>query len=281
MSERYEIHITYKEDASSYETFKNVASLMLAIDDLNNAIAKSFSEEIETEAVIDEIANGSIRIWLRDKLKSLPDDKLKAYVKEPREAIADLLVTIKRKIVKALDNPEGIESRVPQIVKEEIENSEIKAAGYAVHKAKLLESVGKLSNAAGSFDIPPTLLIEGERMTIVNAYTFDPRDVEGVMMREQHTRGTFVIKKPDLVGESRWTIIFDRNIDVTIADREWLERLHKREISITPGDMLDAELKIETYLDEEDMSVIDTKYYITKVYGIVPPSKPVMRQLIE
>lgn len=280
MSGRYEIYIQYKEDASSYETFKNVASLMLAIDELNNAIAKSFSEEIETEAVIDEITGGSVRIWLRDKLKSLPDDKIKAYVKDPREAIADLLLTIKYKVIKALDNLDEIEKLIPQIVKEEIENSEMKAAGYTIHRIKLLESVGSLSKSAGSFDTPPTLHIQGETMTIIDAYTFDPKTVEGVTTKEQYTRGQFIIKKPDLVGESRWRIIFDRNIDVTITDREWLDKLHKREISITPGDMLDADLKIETYLDEEDMSVIDTKYYITKVYGIVSPTKTGTEQLI-
>ena len=280
MSGRYKIYIKYKEDASSYETFKNVASLMLAIDELNNAIAKSFSEEIETEAVIDEITGGSVKIWLRDKLKLLPDDKIKAYVKDPREAIADLLITTKRRIIKALDDPEEIEKRIPQIVKEEIENSEMKAAGYTIHRTKLLESVGDLSKSAGSFDIPPTLHIQGETMTIIDAYTFDPKTVEGVTTREQYTRGQFIIKKPDLVGESRWTIIFDRNIDVTITDREWLDKLHKREISITPGDMLDADLKIETYLDEEDMSVIDTKYYITKIYDIVPPTKTGTEHLI-
>jgi len=270
---KYSITVEYDKFASSHQTFRAIAELMLAIDELNNAIATTFSEEIETEAVIEEITPGSINIWLIDKLKSLPDDKIKAYVKNPREAIADFLIKTKHRIIKALDEePKKINQKAPEILVEEIQKSELKQVGYTIHKTKLLESLSDLSKSVKNFDYKPVIEIEGEKMLIVDNYSFNPEEIEDIQKKTHTIRDKFIIKKPDLIGNSKWTIIFDKNIDVKIRDEEFLKRIHNREISIAFGDMLDAELKIETFLDPVDMSVIETRYTITKVYGIVPPT---------
>ena len=104
-------------------------------------------------------------------------------------------------------------------------------------------------------------------------YTFKPEEIEGIQKKVHTIRDKFIIKKPDLVGYSKWTIIFDKNLDVKIADEEFIKQIRNREIHIAFGDMLDADLKIETYIDPDDMSVVETHYTITKVYGIVPPYK--------
>ncbi len=273
LKKNYSLTIEYNQEASSHQTFKNIASLMLAIDELNNAIAKSFSEEIETEAVIEEITSGSIKIWLRDKLKYIPDDKIKAYTNNPKEAIADLLIKIKHKIIKMLEEePSQINQKTPKILSEEIEKSELKHIGYTIHKTKLLEAIGDLSHSAKSFEKKPIIEIEGEKMLIIDNYTFNPEEIEGIQKRTHTVRDKFIIKKPDIIGSSKWTIIFDKNIDVKIADENFIKQIRQRKISIAFGDMLDAELKIETYIDPDDMSIVETHYTITKVYGIVAPS---------
>ena len=91
-------------------------------------------------------------------------------------------------------------------------------------------------------------------------------------MRQVHTiRDLFLIKKPDLLGKSKWTLIYDRAIDVTIADETFIQRVKNREVTIGHGDRLDADLLIETFLDMEDMEVIETRYTVTRVYGVIPP----------
>lgn len=277
----YQVFIEYDNDASSYETFKDIASLMLSIDNLNNAIAQSFGNDIETQVVIKDIQKGSIKIWLSDKLKSIPDNKIKAYVNNPREAISDLLIHSKHVLLQKLDtSPQTLNEEAPLLLDDIIKNSPFRDYGYKIHKTRLLEAISDLSQSAKRLPYKPKIFIEGNNMMINSGYKFNIEDMEDVSKQTHKTRQNFTIKKPDLVSDSKWTIIFDRNIEVKILDTEWLKKLKNREVSISCGDMLDALLRIETYLDE-DMNIVETKYFIDEVYDVVPPKNKNAQQLID
>jgi len=278
---QYLFHIQYDEKTSSREFFSDIASLMISIDKLNNAIAHSFGNDIETEALISEIQGGSIKIWIRDNLKKLPDDKIKAYVNNPREAIADLLITTKHKIIKSLEEkPKQIPSNAPEIIEAEILDSPLKDYGYKVHKIELLEAIGELSDSANKLPFPPSIEIGGEKIIISTDYKFNVEELEDIKKQERTIHQNFIIKKPDIIGDSKWTLIFDKNIDVRIDDNEFKEKVKNRDISISHGDMLDAELLIEVYLDD-DMNVVETRYTIIKVYDIIPPKENGKQDLLD
>lgn len=268
----YQLVIDYPKESSSYEVFKNSADLMLALDRLNSALSASITEEIETQVVIENLEAGSIRLWLADKLKRVPDEKIKAYVNNYKEAIGDFLIASKRKIIHKLEHdPESINEEVPQIVRKEAHRAGLDAFGYKIHKTRILEAVGELSRSAQSFDYKPVIEIEGKKMVILDNYRFDPEELDTVERQVHTIRDLFLIKKPDLLGKSKWTLIYDRAIDVTIADEAFIQRVKNREVTIGHGDRLDADLLIETFLDMEDMEVIETRYTVTRVYGVVPP----------
>ena len=80
------------------------------------------------------------------------------------------------------------------------------------------------------------------------------------------------VKKPDLLGDSQWSFVWDKAIVAKIEDAAWLERFHNAEISILSGSYLDVMLRMEIALDENREPVGDPKYYITKVNAVIPPN---------
>lgn len=75
------------------------------------------------------------------------------------------------------------------------------------------------------------------------------------------------IKKPDLIGTSKWEVIFDKKIDVKINDQIFLKNVREGEIKLTGGCRLICDLLIETELNSE-FSVIAAEYTVIKVHDI-------------
>lgn len=51
-------------------------------------------------------------------------------------------------------------------------------------------------------------------------------------IEEQHISGTLIVKKPDLLGDSKWQFKFvDRNIYAEVKDEEFLEKVRNKEIN--------------------------------------------------
>ena len=76
------------------------------------------------------------------------------------------------------------------------------------------------------------------------------------------------VKKPDLLGDSQWSVIFDKAIVAKIEDAAWLEKFHNAEITSLPGSHLDVMLRMEIALDENEDPVGDAKYYIVEVKSV-------------
>ncbi len=78
---------------------------------------------------------------------------------------------------------------------------------------------------------------------------------------------TLIIRKPDLVGKSKWGFIFDKNIEASIEDEEWLDKIHEEKSKFCMGMKLPVLLKIETILDDKQNVVGEPIYSVLKVTG--------------
>ena len=87
------------------------------------------------------------------------------------------------------------------------------------------------------------------------------------------TRAKVKVKKPDLIGDSMWSVVHDKTIDVRMEDQEWLGRFHAAEIAVPAGSHLDVDLRTEIRLDAREDPVGDPKFYIPKVHAVIPPRK--------
>lgn len=78
---------------------------------------------------------------------------------------------------------------------------------------------------------------------------------------------TLIIRKPDLVGRSKWGFIFDKNIEATIEDKEWLTKIHNEKTKFGMGMKLPVKLKIVVPLDNNSCPIGEPTYVVVKVTG--------------
>lgn len=85
------------------------------------------------------------------------------------------------------------------------------------------------------------------------------------------------IKKPDLVGHSKWSVILDQQIDVRIEDEEFLSKVRRGEINLSGGHKLICDLEIKTELDK-DFNVLNAEYCVRKVNDVKQGAELLKRQ---
>lgn len=78
-----------------------------------------------------------------------------------------------------------------------------------------------------------------------------------------------LLKKPDLLGNSKWGFVFTKNIEAEIKDIEWLKKVHSGEIKLFAGVKIPVKLLIEIELDEYKNPKNEPKYSIIEVMGDV------------
>ncbi|MDR0665249.1 MAG: hypothetical protein LBF86_06990 [Helicobacteraceae bacterium] len=277
-ADAYEVHVEYDKTAGSAKVFEQISEFFKSIDNLNDAIAQSFSTNIATNAIIEKISEGSLRVWLVDIITKMPDDKLRGYALDPRTLLGDLLVGLKKSLIFILSGVSKLNNRQKadqaiELVASELEAGELKQMGYKLNKEKLLKAMSGISESASKFAAPPTFVIKGETYKVDSPYIYDPKDLPEIEWRTSVTRSKFRIKKPDLVGDSKWTIIHDKTIEAKILDEDWLKKLRDREFSILSGDSLDADMRTEVYFNRDMLEISETNYFIVKVYSVCPPQK--------
>ncbi|MBB1533090.1 MAG: hypothetical protein HG465_003045 [Mogibacterium sp.] len=75
------------------------------------------------------------------------------------------------------------------------------------------------------------------------------------------------IRKPDLVGNSKWGFIFTKNIEATIEDKEWLEKIHEEKTKFCVGMKLPVHMRIDVPLDENRIPVGEPTYTVLRITG--------------
>ena len=119
---------------------------------------------------------------------------------------------------------------------------------------------------------------EGEVVDEISAaegqeiYAMNPESLKVQQLVNKVTISAKVkVKKPDLLGDSQWSVILDKAITAKVEDAAWLERFHNAEFAILPGSYLDVMLRMEIPLDENKEPAGDPKYYIVEVKSVIPP----------
>jgi len=86
---------------------------------------------------------------------------------------------------------------------------------------------------------------------------------------------SLLLKKPDLLGRSKWSFIYDKIIEADIKDYEWLEKVQNGAIkNLYAGVKIPVKLLVEVDLDENKNLVGDPKYFVLQVTGdVIEPPK--------
>ena len=279
MDASYELHFDFNADGGA-DFFKNVSTFITNLDELNVAICSYIDSEITTHVILEGVENGSLKAKVKDILKNIDSDKIRSYVKDPKDAIADFLIKAKDKLIELLeDDPKQLPYRADEIVCEIIEDSELKSYGYKHNKTTLLRAMSNLSQSTKGFKMPPRINLNGKEREVKSDYEFSADDLDGAIEQKSEFKGAFIIKKPDLAGASKWTIINGAAIDVKIIDEAWLKKLKSHEIALRYGDKIAGTLISKSIIDA-DLNVVSTDYYLDDILGI-EASKNAEQQILD
>lgn len=84
-----------------------------------------------------------------------------------------------------------------------------------------------------------------------------------------------LLKKPDLLGDSKWQFVYNKTIEARIEDEEFLEKVRKGKISVRAGVKIPCLMEVEYDLsDRLDIIQKSEKYNIKKITGnIIEPEE--------
>lgn len=87
------------------------------------------------------------------------------------------------------------------------------------------------------------------------------------------TSAKIQVKKPDYLGNSKWSFVLDKGFEAKIEDASWLERFQRNEISIPAGSFLEVILRTEIELDDNNDPTGIVSYYIVEIKKVILPTE--------
>lgn len=268
-----------KSSSNPQRIFQVTADLIGAFQEFDRAATRSIDAKIEPILMLEDVQIGSLKTWLSNVLKGIPDDALKDL--SWKKLIGHYLIKTKYIVVKFLEGKTEISDGQEiidvkhEIVKAAAETGVDKYPYYTpLNHQSLVKALSDITNAVQKLE--PTdvaKFISDEGTATFNGIIYlSPAGLEDLLVRETfESTSTMIltVKKPDYLGESMWDFKHGNHpIKAKILSQEWLTSFKDRHVIIQPGDAL--KVKIKTIVKYGfDNSVVDTSYEIIEVIEII------------
>jgi hypothetical protein len=277
----YCVEMEYKKESENpSRVFRSMSELIDSFQEIDKSLVTSIDVNIEPILLLEDIEAGSIKVWLRNLLKLIPDDA--AYGLDWKPIVGQYLVRAKKAMIDFLGKKTTI-SNADEIkpLEDEIyklaEKTEVRwlPAYTRIPPKQILEGIQKISQSLSH-------LTEGDRANYVVpdepvsefnlTFYIAPESIDDLLAKETLTSESEMllkVKKPDYLSESMWDMRHGTGvIQVRISDNEWLERFQNRRIDVLPGDSLRAKVQIINKYDT-DNELISTHYDATKILEVI------------
>lgn len=290
---KFSVTIEYNKMSSSPENvFFGIAKMIEAFKAMDAQLITCVDSEIDVDIILDDIEKGSIKVWLSNLVKRIPDDALENC--EVKRIIGVYLKDAKYYILRKCSTADEI-ADVSQV--EELENGIMEIAKHTglnkldcyqkPNREQLLQSVKMMGDAYGTFNADNKLILgkaSEDELPLNKDFRISDEKIKELCASEAITNVTTVIlkvRKPDFLGETAWTFKHgNEQISAKIADVEWLRRYLSGEETIVPGDSLRVELE-STCLYDKNGSLVNAKHKVVKVLGVVRRERVETKALIK
>lgn len=261
--------------------------VFLAINDfirgcerLDAELVQAIDSNIETVLVLEDIETGSIKVWLRNVLRSTEDDALKTLDWKP--LVGKYLVRSKYAVLRWLDDGgEGVPKSLPALAREiqaiAAETDVKHLPDYQPPSPKALIEAARdfqgVKNQLTPGDTAKYIPRDGEPLEMNLAVAWNIEDIESMAVRETVkfpiAPMILAVKKPDYLGDSKWELRHGkRNISAKIEDEAWLKQFQGRQIDVRPGDALRCDVRIE-HLYGHDNELLTERYTVVTVSEVL------------
>ena len=106
---------------------------------------------------------------------------------------------------------------------------------------------------------------------------------EARTIKQKPVEVELLLKRPDLLGDSKWQFVYNKTIEAKIEDEEFLEKVRRGRVSVRAGVKIPCLMEIEYDLSER-LEIIQKseKYNIKKITGdIIEPELDNQQSLFE
>jgi len=269
-----------RESENPSRVFRSMFELIDSFQEIDKNLVTSIDVNIEPILLLEDIEAGSIKVWLRNVLKLIPDDA--AYGLDWKPIVGQYLVRAKKAMVDFLgekttitnaDEIKPLEDEIYELA----EKTKVRwlPAYTRIPPKQILEGIQKISQSLSHLTKGDraNYIVPDEPVSEFNlTFYIAPESIEDLLAKETLTSESEMllkVKKPDYLGESMWDMRHGIGvIQVRILDKEWLDKFQDRRINILPGDSLRAKVQIINKYDT-DNELISTHYDATKILEVI------------
>lgn len=255
--------------------FRAFSGLINFCQSSDRNLLESLDISIEPVLLLENIEEGSIIVWLRTLLESIDDQAIKEL--NAKKLIGSYLVRAKYVIIDFINKRTTITSS-EEIVELQAElvdtaqETQVSPLGiYTPPPARaLLENIEQLQSAVSELQSEDRVyyLTQSTSVPINLGFNVSPETIEDLMTRKvlkSETEMILKVKKPDYLGNSKWSFKHDKRIiEVKITDEEWLKNFRTKKFFLGPGDAIQAIVESVTRYDV-NYEVISTQYTVKKI----------------
>ena len=267
-----------KEKTNPLILLSNITKVLQGFNELNNALCENIDTDIEVYPCLVDIEKGSIKLNLKDIIEQkITDENIEKFADNPKKfVITSVLKFIRHSIFRILNITKELpnqkrEQKIIETIEEEfnkIPKNDLLAK--QINKNKILTSINTITQSAKN--INKVILVDEINNSVIIDTTFEYTSPILETENNKKTNSLKVslpIKKPDLLGASKWELIFvERKINATIEDTDFLEKVKKSEISFSSNMEMNCILRIEIYFSKEQKP-LEERYFIEKVFKVV------------
>jgi len=248
-------------------------SVQDAVDASYRALAGAVRLQLETVAIIEEVANRSLSLWLRVRVnEGLPDSE---------ESLLKFLARGTLAIVAWMDGSPTLQlADLQQAIRVLAWGTSITTTAHPVlpSSAELVEAIVAWQKAKAALSAAESVRIvtnNGSADLDLSKRIAEPRLLLLSRKLVNHSADMiFVVEMPDYQSSGQWQL---KHGDVrTVAAAEpgtLLDKFYRRELDIRPGDALRCRVDFETSYGP-DHEVLSEQYRIVEILEVLPPSRP-------
>ncbi len=268
-----------KGTESPSRVFQTMYELINTFEVLDKHLVSAIDVKMEPVLLLEDIESGSVKTFIATVLKRIPDEPL--YHLDWKRFVGYFLVKGKYRIIDFIEGTTTI-TNVGQL--KPLQDDLDKLAQETgirmlpdyrpVNPRLLLQDISQMSLSLSHLrpDDSASYTTKEGSIGFNLEFKLAPESIEDLFVQETLTQENVLImkvKKADFLGDSMWEFRFgERNIPVTISDKDWLEKFQTNKVLIRPGDAIRGLVKVSDKYDAEH-NLIGHNYDLLSVIEVI------------
>jgi len=276
----FSLTVDYDKTSSPSSAFKAIGEIIESLEKLDSVLVKSVDSKIETDTILENLENGSIKTKLITILKNVDDKGLGEL--EVKRIIGKFLVKAKYFILKRIETDEELSVEAFKHLPNEIDliatEAGVRKVGIytSVTSRELIDRVVGIQESLKYLRSGDKAYFEydGNKIEVKQREYLSESNLVGIVTRESLSSSSIMflrVRKPDYLGDTKWIFKHGKTeVKAIITDKDFLNDFHDRKIKVQPGDSIKCEVKVVSKYDFNS-DLISAEYEITKVIEVIPP----------